>query len=341
MGAAVTAQEATTSTSRAVVEVAAAPGASAYRERTTREEREGRTVERSVVEASSINGGTRVLSEVVDDTARTSPGTTQRTRQQFVTDTNGRSRLVATTQEQRIERVEGGHVIVRDLSEPDVNGRSRATRREREETVAVGGGVFSTETEVSEPVGGGADFLATARTERRERRDGDVVLEQDTTTYANPTGRGSWEATERRVLSRQVDGAGSRGVETVYRSNDAGELVVSDRIVSREWTRGGTEYRTQDVFSTEIPNNGRSAEPRLYQQVEERRTNKPSGAWTTTRTTREPRGGQMRVVEQVVERARPDGRGGTVVDREVLRLDINGRLETTETSQTRESGAGR
>ena len=323
---------------RAEVEVSAAPGAAGYRELTTRDERNDQTHERSVVEVSSINGGTRVLSEVVADTVVTGLGTSQRTSQEYVTDTNGRSRLVATTREEIVEGPDGGHSIVRDLSVPDVNGRVRATRREREQSVAVGGGVFKTEIEISEPVAAGRDFLPTERAQRSERRQGDQIPEQDTTTYRNPSGRGSWEATERRVLSRQVDGDGSRAVETVCRANDSGDLVVRDQIVSREWTNaGGTEYRTEEVFATDIPNRGRTAEPRLFQQIEERRSNRQNGAWTTTRTVRESRGGQMRVAEQVVERARPDGRGGTVIEREVQRLGINGRLETTDISQTRES----
>ena len=325
---------------RSEVEVAGAPGVADVRQQTTRVEREGHTVERVVMEASSINGGMRVLSEVVDDTARIDAETSRRTRQEFVTDTNGHRRLVSTVEERRVDRPDGGHVIIRGLSEPDVNGRARATRREREETVAEGGGVFRTEIEVSEPITSTNTFLPTERVEQRERRDGELVLELDRTTYTNPTGRGSWEATERRVLNRKTDGEKTRAVETIYRTNGTGALVLSDRIVSRAWTgSGGTEYQTEEIFSRDIPNQVRSAKPTLFQQVATRRSAQPNGGWTLARTVKEPRGGQMRVVERVVERARPGGRGGLVIEREVQQLTVNGRLETTSVSRTTESHA--
>ena len=337
-GATVVAQDSTPFQSE--VEVTGAAGIADFRELTTRLEREGHTVERVVVEASSINGGMRVLSEVVDDTARIDAETSRHTRQEFVTDTNGRPRLVSTLEERRVERADGGQLIIRDLTEPDVNGRSRATRHEREDTVAVGGGVFRTKIEVSEPVASGSTFLLTERVEQREHRDGDVVLELDRTTYANPTGRGRWTATERRVLTRRTDDARSRVVETVYQPDGTGNLVVSDQIVSREWTDpGGTEHLTEEVFARDIPNQVRTATPTLFQEVDTRRSALANGGWTLTRTVKEPRGGQMRVVERVVERARPGGRDGLVIEREVQRLTINGRLETTSVSRTTESDA--
>ena len=336
MGSAAMAQD--SAVFRSEVEVFRTPSVAGFRELITREERDGRTVERTVVEASSINGGVRVLSEVVDEAAQIAEGTSRRTRQEFITDTNGRRRLVTTTEEHRVDRSDGGQRITRGRSEQDVNGRSRATRREREERVAEVGGVFRTEIEVSEPIVSGRRFLATERVEQREHRDGELVLEFDRTTYANPTGRGTWEATERRVLNREADGERNRAVETVYRSNGAGDLVLSERIVSREWTgSGGTEHRTEEVFTRDIPSQVRSADLTLFQQIEIRRAIWSNGGWTTTRTVKEPSSGQMRIVERLVERARPDGRGGTVTEREVQRLDVNGRFETTHVSQTREN----
>ena len=45
----------------------------------------------------------------------------------------------------------------------------------------------------------------------------------------------------------------------------------------------------------------------------------------------------MQVVERVVERARPDSRGGTVIERETQQLDVNGRLQTVSVSRELES----
>ena len=172
-----------------------------FRVVTTRDDRGGRTVERSVVEGPSINGGTTVLSGAEDRERQIGAETSQRTRQEFVTDTNGRSRVVSTLEEQRTARPDGGEQIVRIFTEPDVNGRARPTRQEREQTVALADGVFSTQIEVSEPSINGGRFVGTERVEQRERRDGDQVLELDRTTYADPSGGGRWVAQERRVLT--------------------------------------------------------------------------------------------------------------------------------------------
>ena len=251
-----------------------------FRVVTTRDAREGRTSERSIIEGPSINGGSTVLSGFEDQERQIGVDTSRRTRPEFVTDTNGRSSVVSTIEEHRTVRADGGERIVRDFTEPDVNGRARATRREHEETVAQ----------------------------------------------------------ERRVLTRDVSDGEIRSIETVYTADDAGHLVYSDRVVSREWTGpGGREHRTEETFSRDVLDEVRAAAPRLAQQVEVVRTNGLDGRWSTTRTVRKPLNGRMLVVERVVERSRPDGRGHTVVEQETQQLDVNGRLQTASVSRTRES----
>ena len=309
-----------------------------FRVATTRTERAGRTSERSVIEGPSINGESTVLSDVEDVQIQIGAATTRRTRREFVADINGRSSLVSTLEEHRSVRPDGGERIVRDVTESDVNGRARSTRREQEETVTNGNGLFTTRIEVSEPSTRGDTLVATERVEQQERRDGDQVLELDRTTYTNPNGGGAWVAQERRVVTREYSEGEIRSVEAVYRADDAGNLVVSDRIVSREWTgAGGQEHRTEEVFSRDAPNEPRAAAPRLSQRVEIVRTNRSSGGWSTTRTVREPRNDRMQVVERVVERARPDGLGGTVIEQETQQLDVSGRLQTVSVSRVRDS----
>lgn len=210
-----------------------------FRVVTTRVAREGRTSERSVTEGPSINGGSTVLSAVEDQEIQIGAEATHRTRREFVTDTNGRSSVISTLEERRMVGADGGERIVRDYTEPDVNGRARATRREHEETVAKDGGLFVTQIEVSEPSTRGNDLVVTERIDQSERRDGEQVVERDRTTYINPTGGGAWVAQERRILRQDASDGEIRSVESVYTADDAGQLVQSDRIVSREWTGPG------------------------------------------------------------------------------------------------------
>jgi len=129
-----------------------------FREVTTRDEHGSSTLERSIIEGPSINGGSTVLSGVEDYELQIGAETTRRTRREFVTDANNRPRLVSMLQERRVIRPDGGEKIVQNYTEPDVNGRGRATRREQEETIAQGDGVFTTRVEVSEPSTNGSRF---------------------------------------------------------------------------------------------------------------------------------------------------------------------------------------
>jgi hypothetical protein len=321
-----------------VVEEFSAADTEGFRVVTTRDERQGGTFERSVQESPSINGGSTVLSEVEEQELRIGAETTRRTRREFVTDVNGRQSLVSTLEEDRAVRPDGGERIVRHYTEPDVNGRGRATRREHEETIAEGDGVFTIRLEVSEPSTNGSGLIATERVEQKERRNGAQIVEIDRTTFTNPLGGVTWVAQERRVLTRNYSEGGIRSVESVFRADDAGNLVQSDRIVSREWTGpGGREYRSEEIFSRDVPDGLRAIAPRLSQQVQIAKTNLSTGGWSRTRTVREPRNNRMQVVERSVERARPDGRGGIVIEEETQQLDVNGRLQTLSVRRARES----
>ena len=88
---------------------------------------------------------------------------------------------------------------------------------------------------MSEPSINGSGLVATERVEQKERRNGAQIVEFDRTTFTNPLGGVTWVTQERRVLTRSYSEGGVRSVESVFRADDAGNLVQSDRIVSREW----------------------------------------------------------------------------------------------------------
>ena len=296
-------------------------------------------VSSTVVERPSINGESTVLLDVENDTVRIDAETSRRTRREYASDADGRRRLVVTIEENRVDRPDGGQSIVRNFTVPDVNGRPRATRRETEETVPEGGGVFRTLIEVSVPGVNRGRFVSTERVEQTERRDGEQVLEIDRTTYTSQTTRGAWAVRGRRTVRRDYGDHGVRAVESIYTRDGSGNLVLTDQIVSREWTgTGGREHRTEEIFAKDIRGQVRSREPRLFQQVQVIRTNRSHGAWKTTRVVKETRGRRLLVVERVIEVSRSDVRGGTVVERETQRLDVNGKLQTVDISRTRESG---
>jgi hypothetical protein len=312
-------------------------GTAPARVTTTRDERDGRAVERTTVEGPSTRGEASALAETVATTRR-GETTTERTRNEYVIGANGGLQLASTVAERRVDRPDGGRRIVRDFSEPDANNRLRPTRREQEDTVAQADGRFRTIVEIAQPSVNGSLFTTVERTERLERREGEELVDLESTTWTDPAGNGRWEAIEQRVLSRDTSGGSARSVETVYKTDGNGNLVESRRIETRERTEpGGREIRTQNIVDGGIGQVGGPPARPFQQRIEAVRTPRADGSWTATRTVSEMRDGRLQVVERVVERARPDGRGGTVIEEETERLDVNGRLQTVRVSRTNES----
>jgi hypothetical protein len=296
----------------------------------------GRTVMRSVVEGPSARGDMTVLSEVVDETVRRDASTSQRTRSEFTADQHGRQRLSSVMEEQRVARPDGGHQITREFMDLDVDGRSSITRREREQVTARGNGLFVTDIEVTQSSINGGGFVPTERVQQQERRAGDQVVEREATTSVDPTGRGTWNVVEQRVLTRSVANGTAEATELIYRPDSSGNLVENERIVSRERAVSGQELRTDEIYRQDINNSGSMARQPV-QQVEVVRTMLPGGGSDTTRTVSQRMGDRLQVIERVVERSRPDGRGGLVIEQDVQRSIVDGRLETVGTGRKRES----
>jgi hypothetical protein len=296
----------------------------------------GRTQTRSVLEAPTLRGPFTALSEVVEETVRRDARTIQRTRTQYLPDADGRQQLASVMEEQRITQPDGGHQITREFTDVDFEKRSRITRREREQLTARGNGLFVTSIEVTEPSLNGSGFIPTERTEQRERRVGDQVVEREVTITFDPFGRGTWNVLEQRVLTRSVTEGRAEGVELISRLDVSGNLVRSERIVSREWAAGGQEFRIDEIYKQDINNVG-SLTQRPVQHVEVVRTSLAGGGSDTTRTVSERSGDRLEVIERVIERSRPDGRGGLVIERELQRSIGEGRLQTMSTGRMRES----
>jgi hypothetical protein len=295
-----------------------------------------RLLKRSIVEGPSDSGGLTVLSEVVDETVRRDARTSQRTRSEFTTDANGRRILVAVMEEQRVTQADGGHQITREFTELDVDGRSRPTRREHEQLTARANGLFVTEIEVTEPSINESGFVPTERIEQRERRAADQVVDRETTRSVDPTGRGRWSVLEQRVLTRDVVEGSAEAVELIHRPDPSGNLVQSERIVSREWAVGGQSFHTDEIYRRDI-NSGGSLTRQPVQTVAIVQTTVTDGGLDTTRTVSERVGDRLQVIEIAVQRSRRDGRGGLVVDEEVQQSIVDGRLRVVATGRRRES----
>ena len=300
-----------------------------FRRLVLREESEGRTFEKWVIEAPSINGGEELLYQVEQETVQTGPRTSRSVRRVFGSDADGGLRLLREVVEERRTDPGGGQHVVRNLTQPDTNGRSKPVRREIEETTAEGGGIFRTRIDIFLPDVNQREFSLKERIDVRERREGDKVLEADRTHYSR-SGRDQWRPIERSITSSQQHGDELQSQVQIYRPEGNRELFLNEQIVSRQWTDHlGQEQSRRETYSVDHPGRARSKDLRLLQRVTEVRS-KPSqgGEVRTVRQTEEWRLDRMRVVERVVEVSRPDGKGGFLTEREVQKLDLNGRLAT-------------
>jgi hypothetical protein len=328
--------------SRSRSEVRELPGVGVppFRVRTTREEHAGQTVERSVVEGPGVSGDATVLFETVDETVRRGTGISRRTRSDYVNAANGRLQLVATLDEQRTDRPDGGHTIVRDFSEPDANGGSRVMRREEVETVRDGEGRFRTRIEIARPAINAPGFASIERVEAWERRDRDQLIERESTAYVDLVGRGRWDAIERRVLSRKYGDGAADSVEIVYRpevhTDGSRGLLESERVETTERTEpGGRVFETREVFTRDVNRVG-APEPTLVRRIEIAHTDRPGSGRQSTHIVSERRDNRMLAIERMVEYTRPDGNGGFMIEQETERLDVNGRFQTVSVSRTRD-----
>lgn len=303
-------------------------GMTSFRRLVVREESEGRTFERWMIEAPSVNGGEDLLYQVEQETVQTGPRTSRSVRKVFGTDADGSLTLVRQVVEERRTDADGSQHVVRDFTQPDTNGRSKPIRREVEETAAEGQGRFLTQVQVMLPDINQSDFSPTERIVTRERRQGEKILEADQTQYRR-SGRDQWRPFERRITTNQHLEAEVRSKEQVYRPGGGSrELSLDEEIVSRQWTdQLGQQQSTEETYSRDIPGKARSKDLHLLRRVTEVRS-KPSedGVFRTVQETEERRLDRMRVVERVVETSRPNGQGGLTTERQVFKLDVNGRL---------------
>ncbi len=310
---------------------------SPVRQVVTRQESGNRTIERRVLEGPSINGGSEVILEVTEDIVRFDDQRTERTRQEFGTDPDGRPKLIRSIQEERRQLPDGGERVVRDFSEPDLNGRLQNVRREIQETEPVGPGVDRTQIEVLTPSINRSGLELSSLIEQTERRQGDQLLESDRITYTTHPGSSSWEALERHVTQHEYAAGETRTVEQIYQPDASQNLSLSQQIVRKERRTGeGRQETSEEHYARDVPGMARSSEPTLHRQVHEVRTRRSDGGGRMVREIQELRVDRFVVVERIVEESRPLREGGVETEREVQRRDVSGNLRTVGTSRSRD-----
>jgi len=264
--------------------------------------------------------------EVETETSRPDANSMRTTRRVFGIGANGERRLVELTVEDI--RIAGGERISasRTVSRRDANGRMSLVRKDTQETAPGGPGEFRTQTTIQ---------LANANNRldpseqivQLERKKSDDVCEIDRTQML-PNTNGGWSAAERRMSATRTSEGQTSVTEDVYRQDAAGKLSLNRRISAREWTDAqGRENQQSDTYLSDL--HGRLQLDSRSILIQETFAD---GSRQTSQTMMQispahPSEG-LRLIEKVIETARPADAKTTEKETEVQAPDANGVLRT-------------
>jgi len=338
--AAATAQTASDTTAqgepvRSVTERTSAAGDARWQRVQTRSESGSRDVVVETLEVRGIEGRLAPIQEIVIDTSRTAPNTTQTRRDEFGFAPDGRRTLLEVTDSRRDTLANGGSTAIHTTSAPDLDGRHRVTSRQVERTTSASPGVR--DTDITLMVADLDNTLqATERTESTERLINPGLVRRDSTQLVRDT-NGRWQPIEVRRGEARIVGSERMEEETIERRDVNGKLAVEERSVIR---RSNADDREQEVIEIHAPYADGSSPLALSQRIHRTTTATADGGRSTIEEveSRSPiaPGDPMRVTLRTVTTVRQIGRGRWLTERQVFERDVNGQLRAVinETEET-------
>jgi len=277
-------------------------------------------------EAPDIEGRLAPAEEIVVETNRTVPNTTQTRRDVFRFAEDGRRTLSEATDSVRETLANGDARAIHDTSAPDLDGRVSLTVRQIEQTRSAPLDAHETDITLLRP--DLDDTLrATERTEYSERLIDPATVRHDRTVLVRDI-NGRWQPVEVRGGQARIAGSEHTEEETVQRRDVNGTLAVEEKYVSRRSTANGQE---DVVIETHAPYADGSSRLALSQRVHRTTTATADGGSYTVEEieSRNPAapGDPMRLTSRTVTTVRQIGSGRWVTERQVFERDVNGRLQ--------------
>jgi hypothetical protein len=245
----------------------------------TRTEEDGRTIETSVIEGPSINGGYAPLGETEQQTIRLNPNAMTVVTRQYSRDADGNRQLLGVTEEQRSTAATGQETILRTTSSVDLNGHLQVDQRELRETVPTGEDTWQTTSTISQQTANG--FQPVLRSRQIEQREGDVAGR--CTTVLVPDGNGNFVPLSRTESTTTNTASGQAKDERIYGENGLfGHMTLLQRDVTTESTTPRESHSTAQTYSVFVP--GAFSQPEslvLIQQVSSSLQSAPDGSSET------------------------------------------------------------
>jgi hypothetical protein len=186
------------------------------------------------------------------ETVRLDPQTVRVLHRQLATDSNGRQKVVAVTEEETRTLPDGSQTVTRTISQPDLNNGFQVVRRDIEKTRIISPGITETRTTVLTP-GVEENLAAHEQILTINRKQGD--LQNIETKHLLPDGNGGWQVSkvEEKVVTAPKNGAGTE--EDRVNQRDAQQnLSVSEQVVTKDWQDGtGQGHEVVDTYLTNTP----------------------------------------------------------------------------------------
>jgi hypothetical protein len=320
---------------RSVTERTSAAGDARWQRVQTRSESGSRDVVVETFEVRGIEGRLAPAQEIVTETNRTGPNTTQARRDIFGFAPDGRRTPVEATESRWDTLANGGSSAIHTTSAPDLDGRHRVMYRQEERTRSASPGVRETDTTLLVP-DLDKTLHATERTESTERLITPGLVRHDSTQLIRDS-NGQWQPIEvRRGEARIVDSERMEE-ETIERRDVNGKLAVGERHVTR---RSITNDQEQVVTEVYAPYADGSSPLALSQRIHQTTTGTADGGRSTveeveSRSSVAP-GDPMRVTRRTETTVRPIAPGRWLTERQVFERDVNGQLRAVinETEET-------
>ncbi len=313
-------------TSNAVVQTHTAGINNSSREVQTRTASPGREVVKQTLEQQGADGRFRKVREATTETVGIGTKSVQSTQTVYATDADGRPILMQQTKADQQQLTDGTTRKVQDIFDADLNGRLGLSQREVSDEKIVARGVKQTDTSIFRP-GTNEPLSEAERLHEVERQvSPDVVQTESTRSVRQANGQfqtvetrnqevrktGATSSTEEEKINR-VDANGAmnpfaRNVTTRSSTNAQEQVVTEAYAQSPSQPAGRLELKERTrVTTTTTSDGGRQT----VQELE--------------RVNPVPNGG-LRVVERTVETVRRVGPDQWQTERQLFKLDANGRL---------------
>ena len=302
------------------------------RSTTTHSEVDGRSVEKTVVEARGPDGRYLPYSEIERESVRVNQTTVRNVERSYGRTPDGQRVLTQETREESRRFPDGENKVSRTTLNPDGNGALQIVQRELVDSKQVSPGVRETKTTLFSADGSGGLGPSMQIDERERKTDSGAVEFTKSTSLADGTGH--WTLNEVREGSTRKDASGAiTKEERVSRPDAEGKMAVAERTVTRQSEAGpGQQNQTTETYSTNVPGRAGSEGLQLVRRESTVQRTAGSGAHNTTRRVEQTNPGDpgagLQVTQEAIDIVRP-GANGTAAQTSVVRSsDSNGQLNT-------------